>query len=114
GMGPTIVDHPTNLKVGESGPEFVQVIPLSSNANKNLSAEQRLQMYADPGKRRDNTAPLYQMATGNVTFPDGFPFHNQNGAPGANGQDGQDGQSGSNNNINNDNGSGANLDDVID
>jgi hypothetical protein len=117
GMGPTIVDHPTNIKVGESGPEFVQVIPLSSNANKNLSAQERLNIYGDPGKKRQNTAPLYQMAQGN--FPEGFPFHNTGAPNGANGQNGQNGANGVGNNINtqNDNGINGNeplLDDVVD
>lgn len=52
GFGPAIVDHPTKLIVGESGPEYVQVTPLSTAAGKNLTAEERLMNYSDPGKRR--------------------------------------------------------------
>ena len=54
GFGPTVVEHPMNLTVGEAGPEYVSIIPLSSASKKNLPTAERLAIFGDPGKKRKN------------------------------------------------------------
>ena len=55
GFGPAIIDHPVTMTVGESGPEYVSVIPLKSASSNFLSPDQRLAKFADPGNEGSNS-----------------------------------------------------------
>lgn len=52
GFGPTVVEHPTLLMVGEAGPEYVHVTPLRQGSHANMTPNERLAAYADPGRTR--------------------------------------------------------------
>ena len=72
GFGPAIVDHPVNMTVGESGPEYVSVVPLKSGANRTSSPGERLAMHADPGNIGSN----------NIRAADGFYIDDEGGVYG--------------------------------
>ena len=74
GFGPTIVDHPMNLTVGESGREFVSVIPIKGNGDRNLSIGEQLRKGADFGNVGSNSV---RMATGTNNINDQYDYNSQ-------------------------------------
>lgn len=71
GFGPSVVDHPTLLMVGEAGPEYVHVTPLRQGSHANMTPKERLNAYADPGRTRIAPTLMAQGTTGTI---DDAPF----------------------------------------